>query len=158
MTMQKRGGVPAQRMLAAAGFVLTGLVAAGPAWCESGLHGFNRSLDDDYSLAVGAYLADVNSRYQTVTRSGIASAYIDMERLGLAENETQPFLSAKARLNDRWRIDLHAFGTDRSGTRTADHDIDLGEAGTIPINARVDTTFRAAIYAIRAGYSFVRTQ
>lgn len=118
---------------------------------------FNRSLNDDYSFVLGGYFANVDSRYQTRTKTGNASAYIDLERLGLGEDETQAFFYGTIRFNDRWRLDLHAYGTDRTGDRSATFDIDLGEAGTIPIGARVETNFRANIYAARVGYSFVHT-
>jgi hypothetical protein len=127
------------------------------AYAESSEFVFNRSMNDDYALIVGGYFANVDSRYQTSAKNGLASGYIDLERLGLGDNETQGFLYGTIRFSDRWRVDLHAFGTDRKSDRTGTFEIDLGDAGKIPVGARVETNFRAQIYAARVGYSFVRT-
>ena len=133
------------------------LLGIGQAHAESSEFVFNRSLNDDYSFILGGYFANVDSRYHTQTKTGTASAFIDLERLGLGNNETQGFFYGTVRFNDKWRLDLHAYGTDRDGTRTATFNIDLGQAGTIPIGARVESYFKANIYAARIGYSFVHT-
>lgn len=132
------------------------LLGAGQAYAESSEFVFNHSLNDDYSFIVGGYFANVDTRYRTRSKNGLVSGYIDLERLGLGDNETQPFMYGTIRFSERWRLDLHAFGTDRQGDRTGTVELDLGEAGTIPIGARIETNFRAKIYAARVGYSFVR--
>ena len=127
------------------------------ALAEGEYTGFNRSLDDDYSLLLGAYFSKVDSSYQGKGKQGRLTANLDLEKLGLDDDEIQPYLHGKVRFNDRWRLDLHAFGTDRDSTKEADFDVDLGESGTIPIGVSVRTNFSAAIYAARVGYSFLRT-
>ena len=133
------------------------LLTQASAFAETNYTGFNRSLDDNYSLLLGGYFSSVDSSYQGKGKQGRVSADLDLEKLGLDDDETQPFLHGKIRFNERWRLDLHAFGTDRDSTKRAEYDVDLGEAGTIPVGVTVNTSFSAAIYALRVGYSFVRT-
>lgn len=154
--MQKQHSSPLYAIIASLFFAWS-LFTQASAYAEAKYTGFNRSLDDNYSLLLGGYFSNVDSNYQGKGKRGRVSADLDLETLGLDDDEIQPFLHGKIRFNERWRLDLHAFGTDRGSTKEADFDVDLGEAGTIPVGVSVRTNFSAAIYAARVGYSFLRT-
>lgn len=119
--------------------------------------GFNRTLDEKYQLLVGAYFANVDSSYRGVDDDSRTSRSVDLEKLGLDDDETQLYLHGRIRFNKRWRLDLNYFGTDRSASEGNEFNIDLPD-GTIPAGTRTKTKFKTKVYAARVGYSFVRTE
>ncbi len=120
--------------------------------------GFNQSMDDKFVMQVGAYFADVESSYREVFGDARDASSIDLEDLGLDDKETLPFVYGRVRFSRRWRLELHGFGTDRDAKESANFDIDLGNARTIPFGAEVKTSFKTNVYAARVGYSFFRSQ
>jgi hypothetical protein len=119
--------------------------------------GFNQTLDDKYQLLVGAYFADVDSSYRGVKDDGKSTSSIDLEALGLDDDETQLYLQGRIRFSRRWRLDLTYFGTDRSASKGSNFNIDLPD-GTIPVGVGTKTKFKTKVYAARVGYSFVRDE
>lgn len=66
----------------------------------------NPSLADKYVLVVGAYFSDVDSRYQEVRDDGEDSARLDLEALGLDDDDVLPYIYGRVRLADRWQLEL----------------------------------------------------
>ena len=102
---------------------------------------FIKGGDEAFTLNLGGI---VNQFDSSVRLDGTASTgtQIDLEGNGLDENLTSFFVSGTWRFSERNRIGAMYFGIDRSGSRTSDHTITVGDQefqpGTLSAETQVD--------------------
>ena len=132
------------------------LLAAPTSWAQTESSALNPILDDRFTLRIGAYFEKVDSAAAKFNPALDISAEIDMEKAGLDDDDTSLFINGLWRFADRWRLGLGYYGTDRSGSRIVDGEIEFGDL-VIPVDGTVDSRFRADMYVADIGYSFVKT-
>lgn len=137
-------------------FGLFTILATPLAWAQSENAAFNPVLDDTFTIRLGASFEQVDTQAAKFDPAQGVGADIDLEQLGLDDNDVSLFLNARWRFSERWHLGLSYYGTDRSGSRTVDREIRFGEL-VVPIDGVVNTSFSADIYVLDLGYSFFKT-
>jgi len=140
------------RLLFAASSALLGFSAA----AQNNGSALNPILDDRFTLRLGAYFEKVDSAVAKFNPDIDVDTKIDLERAGLDDDDTSLVVQGRWRFAERWQTNFGYYGTDRSGSTTAEGDIEFGDL-IIPARGKVDSRFSADIYAVDIGYSIVKT-
>ena len=77
---------------------------------------------------------------------------VDLDDLGLDEEEYTPAVSARLRLSKRLSLDAGYFGYHESGKNRSQFDYDFGDI-TIPVNAITDSEINLDVYYVNLGYA-----
>src|SRR5688572_29505007 len=108
-----------------------------------------------FSVTLGGFLAQVDSKAQIARSDGAVGALVDFEdNLALADRKTLPFASIVYRFNPRHRIEASYTDLSRSGTRPLGITVDWGDQ-TFSQGTVVDSFFDTKVYRLAYGYSLV---
>jgi hypothetical protein len=105
-------------------------------------------------------LGGIVNQFDTSVRLDGASTKgteINLEDNGLDENLSSFLVSGTWRIAERHRFDALYFGADRSASRTADHDIIVGDQGTIPAGSTVSGESQVDYLLFDYRYSFYKS-
>lgn len=117
----------------------------------------NPMLRDRFFFAIGGYLPTSSTDIRLDSTTLGAGANLNMEdSLGLDERKLTPEFLARWRFTERWRMELEYFQLDRSGTRTLNGSIQVGDK-VYSANEDLQSEFNIAVTRISVGYSFFKT-
>ena len=136
----------------AASFLALGLTAF-PALAG----GANPTLNEDFSLRLGAAFLDGETKLKSQLDGDIPVDDIDFDSLGIDGDDTSGYLGGRWRFADRWRLDLEYFRTKHDGSGVAATDLDFGDV-TIPLGVAAHAELDVDVYAVAVGWSFVRDE
>jgi hypothetical protein len=137
--------------------MICGVVACSPSIAEDAIPD-NPALRDKFFIAIGGYLptSSTDIRLDSITLG--AGANLNMEdSLGLDERKLTPEFIARWRFTERWRLELEYFQLDRSGTRTLNGSIQVGDK-VYSANEDLQSEFNIAVTRMSVGYSFFKTR
>jgi len=128
------------------------LLAALPAAAQS------PAVGQQYWFELGAFMPDVDSSVRIDNKNtGRGGTVIDFEDdLDLADRRTLPTVLMGMRIGDNWRMEFEYFQLKRTGTRTLNRNISIGESD-FAVGASVDSEFSSKVYRLSGGYSFYKT-
>lgn len=114
------------------------------------------ALNDKFYFGAGVFLTTTTSNLQVDSNAGVGTS-LDMEQLlGLQSNKGVPVGMARWRFTDRWRVEVEYFQLNRSGTKTIDRSIQVGDTA-YPVNAQMNSKFDFSDARVSVGYSFFKT-
>ena len=110
---------------------------------------------DKWMLRVGAYIIDgANTQVSINTPAGNLGTTIDYKKdLGGEDSDSIPRLDAYYRFNPRHRIDFTSFSIDRTGQRTLEVEINIGE-DVYNISETLISDIEYTLYKLGYAYSF----
>ena len=113
--------------------------------------------DDRYWGSVEGYWPTISSTARLdFPGTNIPGTELSLEdEMGLSDRKVLPSVLLGGRLYENWRVEFEYYQIDRSGTRTADRDINWGDL-TFPVSGAISTKFNTAIYRLSGGYSFYK--
>ena len=91
------------------------------------------------------------------TKEGRPTVNIDLDDLGLDENEVTPVFGLKYKISKRWNMRLDYYGYHEDETRTADFEFNFEDL-IVPVGARVDTSIDVDIYVANLSYDIVHSR
>lgn len=119
--------------------------------------GANPTLNEDFSLRLGAAFLGGETKVSSQVDGGNAADDVDFDSLGIDGDETSGYMGGRWRFADRWQLDLEYFGTKHEGSGIAATDLDFGDV-TIPVGVAARAEFDVDIYAVSVGWSFVKDE
>ncbi len=114
--------------------------------------------DDDtkFSLSVGVFLTDRNSKTRVDGTAGMDGTEVDLEGdLGLNRSDSVFRIDGYYRFSQKHRLDFSVFDLSRSASKAIQKDIQWNDT-LFPIDTIVDSDFDLAIYKIAYTWSFMR--
>lgn len=114
--------------------------------------------DDDtkFSLSVGVFVADRNSKTRVDGTAGMDGTTVDLEGdLGLNRSDSVFRIDGYYRFNKKHRLDFSAFDLSRTASKVIEKDIDWNDT-LFPINTTVNSKFDLTIYKLAYTWSFMR--
>ncbi|TPE63714.1 hypothetical protein FJQ54_02340 [Sandaracinobacter neustonicus] len=132
--------------------ITAALAAAAPAAAAEPVTGG----EERFSVAIGGVLTrfDTNVRIDGTVNDG---SLIDLERDGLDKETNNLVVSGTWRPGARHRISGTYFGSSRSGSRTLDQSIEVGDQ-LIPAGSKLDVTAKERYLFADYAYSIVKTE
>jgi len=112
------------------------------------------AFSDKYMIRLSTYYVDRAATNITIlSDAGIGTGINFKDNLGGEDTDSVPRIDAYYRFNDRHRIDFTSFSINRTGSKTLDIDLTIGDElfqSTDTINSRIKYT----IYKVGYAYSF----
>lgn len=119
--------------------------------------GFHPSHGSPFSVSAGAAWFHVDAKMSKWTEGEEEEEVIDLDRLGVDNTDTSPYLTFDWRVSPRWVLAADYFRLDVSGGRRVDFDFEFGDL-VVPIGAAVDSVLKLDFYVFSAAYSFQRSE
>ena len=118
----------------------------------------NHALRDEFFIAIGGYLpsASTDMRLDSATL-GVGANVNFEETLGLDERKLAPEFLARWRFGERWRMEAEFFRLDRSGTKTLNGTLQVGDK-VYSVNEELNSSFNISVTRVSVGYSFFKTR
>jgi hypothetical protein len=124
------------------------------AWAEEQPYG--SALWKRFTLYGGAQFIQAEGKFKYV-REGEPDVGVDLEDLGLDEDQVSPAVGAIANFwNRRLTLRFDYFGYHDDANATAEFEFDW-DGETIPVGAALDSNLDIDIYAINLSYNFIRS-
>jgi hypothetical protein len=119
---------------------------------------YNPVLADRFTFRAGAFFGQLDSAVAKTSKSNpTRNRTIDLEDLGMDDDEVSAYLNGRWRISERWQLGFGYYGIDRDGNRSIAGEIDFGDI-TVPVGASVNSGFNTDLYIVTAGYSFIRDE
>jgi hypothetical protein len=135
--------------------IVTALIAAQPARLAWGATaGARGPLIDRYSFQIGGIWQKADGEFSS-TREGQTKIRIDLDDIGVNDNDFSPWISARLRLFDRWSVIVNHFGFRNDGSATSSFDFNYEDL-VVPLGAFVDTDIRLDLVVVNAGYALLK--
>ena len=117
---------------------------------------FNSPVWKRLTLYGGAQFYQAEGKFKYV-REGQPDVGVDLDDLGLSEDEISPVVGAIAHFwNRRLTLRFDYFGYHDDANATAEFEFDW-DGQTIPVNSALDSNLDIDMYVINLGYNFIRT-
>jgi len=117
--------------------------------------GINPVLNEPFTFRLGANFLTVDGDLGS-ERNDTELPDVDIDTLGIDEDETSLYFAARWRPTDRWMLKFDYFGFDNSGDVTRPL-LDFGNIGAIG-TLRVETKLKTDFYVLQAGYSLLKNE
>ncbi len=114
--------------------------------------------DDDtkFSLSIGVFLADRNSKTRVDGTAGLEGTPVDLEGdLALDRSDSVFRIDGYYRFNKKHRLDFSVFDLSRTASKVIEKDIQWDDT-LFPIDTTVDSDFDLVIYKLAYTWSFMR--
>jgi hypothetical protein len=115
-----------------------------------------QSWDKRFTLRAGAIAYDMTGEFST-TKSGQPKTKVDMDDLGLEENEVDVTLGATLRIGQRWRLRLDYFRYSDDATKTTNKDFEFDDV-IIPAGGTLDSNLDINLYVANLSYDVYRSE
>ncbi len=142
MLFEKRPGVACVRLVALA------LLLSGQACLVRAADG-----RDTFSLRAGLLSWSADGSFAS-WRDGRIPIYVDLDTLGIDEDDRNLFAAATWNIGDRWVLRLDAFGFHNDGGRVANRDFEYDDT-VVNVGASVEGKLDIEIYMLNLGYRFI---
>ena len=113
------------------------------------VQGVNPVLNESFTFRLGANFLTVDGDLGA-ERGNTDLPDVDIDRLGIDDDETSPYLAARWRATDRWQFTFDYFGFDNSGDVTGSFKV----VGDVRVQTRLKTDF----YIVQTGYSLLKNE
>ena len=117
----------------------------------------NPTLNEDFTLRLGAGLMSNDARVRSDLKGGDVSAEVNLNDLGIDDNSSTPYAGLRWRFADRWKLDLEYFGTHQDGSGVTTGNIEFGDV-RIPFGVQASTSLDVDLYSVSVGWSFIRSE
>lgn len=91
------------------------------------------------------------------TKEGRREIELDLDDLGLDENQLSPIAGFVFTFGKRWKLRFDYFGYHDDNKRTADFSFDFDDV-IIPVGASLDSSFDLDIYSLNLAYNLIHTE
>ena len=133
--------------------VLIGSVFCLNSWAADGT---SPEWDKRFRLRGGAIYYNMTGEFSS-TKEGRSKVNLDLDDLGLEENELSYYLNASLRLGERWRLHFDYFRYHDDATKTGEKEIALDDL-IIPVGGRVDSKLHFDVYVVNLSYDLYRSE
>jgi hypothetical protein len=121
-----------------------GILSAAMAVSHVQAQSFHPQMDATHTFSIGAFFQDADTSVYAAA-DGKPGADIDLNDLGVEEDDTSWLLDYSYRLGENWLFSVGAYIFDVDGTRAISKDIDFNGV-EFPVGSTVDTTFKVDTY------------
>lgn len=112
---------------------------------------------DTWMIRAGAYIIERADTSVTVLSDvGLGSGINFKDELGGEDSDTVPRIDAYYRFNEKHRIDFTTFSINRTGRKTLDIDLAIGDE-VFTANEALNSDIKYTLYRLGYGYSFYRS-
>ena len=108
---------------------------------------------ETFALRAGLLFFTAEGSFASVKEGG-RPIYVDLDTVGINDDDRNLFASAIWNIADRWVLRLDAFGFHNDGARVADRDFQFDET-VVSKGARVEGELDLEIYMMNFGYRFI---
>jgi len=123
------------------------------AWADN--NSSDNLLDKRFVVYGGAQRYEAKGDFSS-TREGRRKVTIDLNDLGLDEDETSPILGLRYKISKRWTFRFDYFGYHEEERRSADFRFNFDDLN-VPVGARLDTDLDLDIYVANISYDIIHT-
>ena len=116
----------------------------------------NNVLDKRFTFYGGAQLYQADGKFGYI-REGQPDIKVDLDDLGLNENEVSPIAGGIINFGRKWTLRLDYFGYHDDGKATADFSFDFDDVN-FPIGARLDSSLNLDLYVANFSYNFIHSE
>ena len=113
-------------------------------------------LDKRFTFYGGAQFYQADGKFGSI-RDGQPDIKVDMDDLGLNENEVSPIVGGIINFGREWTLRLDYFGYHDDGKNTADFSFDYNDVA-FPIGAHLDSSFDLDVYVANLSYNFIHSE
>lgn len=139
-------------------FFLIGMASMGctTAWASDSENTFNSALNQRFTVYGGAQFYQAEGDFSS-TKDGWPKYTVDLDDLGLDENEISPIFGAIFNLGKRWTLRFDYFGYHDDANTTAEFDF-IFDDETVTAGADIDSSLDLDLYVINIAYNFYSTE
>jgi hypothetical protein len=119
--------------------------------------GVNPTLNESFTFRLGAVFLDGEVTANSQLKGEPAHGEINFDDVGLNGTETSPYVGARWRFANSWKLDLEYFGFKPNGSGTAETDLEFGDI-LIPVGVTARSDFDLNLYSVSVGWSFLRSE
>lgn len=112
--------------------------------------------DKSFTLRAGAIAYDMTGEFST-NKEGQPKPKVDMDDLGLEENEIDFTLGATLRVGQRWRLRLDYFRYHDDAVERVDEEFEF-DGVIIPVDGTVDSSLDIDLYVANLSYDVYRSE
>jgi hypothetical protein len=123
------------------------------AWAEE--QTFKSPLDQRVTFYGGAQFYQADGKFGYI-KEGQPDIKVDLDDLGLADDEVSPIVGAIINLGRRWTLRLDYFGYHDDASATADFEFEFDDV-IYPVGASLDSSLDLDLYVVNLSYNFIRT-
>ena len=116
----------------------------------------NSVLDKRITIYGGIRYYQASGTFKS-TAEGQPEINVDMDDLGLNENDVVPIAGAMLNFGKRWSLRFDYFGFHDDAEKTADFSFDF-DGVVIPVGARVDSSLDLDLYVFNLAYNLIHTE
>jgi len=113
-------------------------------------------LDKRFTFYCGAQFYQADGKFGYI-KKGHPDRKIDLDGLGLSENEVSPIAGGIINFGRKWTLRLDYFGYHDDGKATADYSFDFDDV-TFPFAARLDSSLDLDVYVANLSYDFIHSE
>jgi len=113
-------------------------------------------LDKRFTFYGGAQFYQADGKFGSI-KQGKPDRKIDLDGLGLNENEVSPIAGVIINFGRKWTLRLDYFGYHDDGNATADFSFDFDDV-SFPVAARLDSSLDLDVYVANLSYDFIHTE
>lgn len=116
----------------------------------------NNVLDKRFVFYGGVQVYQARGEFRS-TKEGQPEIKVDLDDLGLDENQLSPIAGFNFTFGKRWKLRFDYFGYHDDAKTTADFSFDFDDV-IIPVGARVDSSLDLDVYVLNLGYNLIYTE
>ena len=116
----------------------------------------NNVLDKRFTFYAGAQFYQADGKFGYI-KEGQPDIKVDLDDLGLNENEVSPIVGAIINFGRKWTLRLDYFGYHDDGKKTADFSFDFDDVH-FPLGARLDSSLDLDLYVANLSYNFIHSE
>lgn len=122
-------------------------------------HVFNPTLSERWHFEFGGFRQEADLRISAAPVGEVPDV-IDLNSLGVDEDDEALWLAGRWRVSERWHLGLSYLEVDREGFASASEDFDFGEPPdevSVTIGSSVTSSFNTKYFILQGGYTFLQT-
>ena len=113
-------------------------------------------LDKRFTFYGGVQVYQAQGEFRS-TKEGQPEISVDLDDLGLDENELSPIAGFNFTFGKRWKLRFDYFGYHDDNKKTADFSFDF-DGVIIPVGANIDSSLDLDFYVLNLAYNFIHTE
>ncbi len=113
-------------------------------------------LDKQFTFYGGVQVYQAQGEFRS-TKEGLPEISVDLDDLGLDENELSPIAGFNFTFGKRWKLRFDYFGYHDDSKTTADFSFDF-DGVIFPVGASIDSSLDLDFYVLNLAYNFIHTE
>ncbi|MDX2511994.1 MAG: hypothetical protein QNK25_08110 [Desulfobacterales bacterium] len=134
--------------------VVLAMLVSTSAWASE--ETFNSVLNQHFGVYGGAQLYQADGEFSS-TKDGRPKTTVDLDDLGLDEDEITPVFGAFVNFGKRWTLRFDYYGYHEDAKKTAEFDFDFDDE-IVTAGARLDTSLDLDVYVVNLAYNLYATE